>query len=251
MIALDDAKSARQVSMHRIQRQRSKELAQTNRASLENIFEQMSDDKASRPMWISLLFFIILIFVLVIGAASPDLVSWILKSLSISFLLIVLALVLKRYYSMGEIRRWGLETWNLTKKIFPILLLGVFFVGILGGVVAFFVPGAQADTAVGVIVSPYIGENSIISCFLSSVIGAILYMPTLLEVAIVGTLFGYTNGLMSDGPALSLLLAGPSLSLPNMIVITKVMGMKKAMVYFGLVVVFATGAGFVYGFIIS
>ena len=83
----------------------------------------------------------------------------------------------------------------------------------------------------GILVAPYLGGNGIFSCFLASIIGAILYMPTLLEVAIVGNLFGYSVGLMGKGPALALLLAGPSLSLPNMIVITKVMGIKKAGVY--------------------
>ena len=72
-------------------------------------------------------------------------------------------------------------------------------------------------------------------------------MPTLLEVAIVGDLFGYSAGIMGGGPALALLLAGPSLSLPNMIVITKVIGIKKALVYIGLVIVVATSVGFIYG----
>jgi uncharacterized membrane protein YraQ (UPF0718 family) len=76
-------------------------------------------------------------------------------------------------------------------------------------------------------------------------------MPTLLEVAIVGDLFGYSAGLMGGGPALALLLAGPSLSLPNMIVITKVMGKKKAFVYFALVIIVATIVGFSYGLILS
>jgi len=67
----------------------------------------------------------------------------------------------------------------------------------------------------------------------------------------MGNLFGYLSGLMSDGPALSLLLAGPSLSLPDMIVITKMMGTRKAVVYFGLFVLLATFAGFMYGVIIS
>jgi uncharacterized membrane protein YraQ (UPF0718 family) len=125
----------------------------------------------------------------------------------------------------------------------------VFIVGIIGGVAAFYIPGSNPSTAVGVAAAPYIGENSIFSCFLASIIGAILYMPTLLEVAIVGNLFGYSSGLMGGGPALSLLLAGPALSLPNMIVIGRVMGLKKATVFIVLVVIIATGVGFIYGLI--
>jgi len=216
-----------------------------------NIFENMSDAQHSRSIVISVFFFLTLVLILVIGAASSDYLSWMFKLPIIFVLIFLVVLILWRFFSKDEISRWGLETWNLTKKIVPILLIGVFIVGIIGGIAAFFVPEADADTAVGFLISPYLGENSVLSCFLSSIIGAILYIPTLLEVAIVGNLFGYSSGLMSDGPALSLLLAGPSLSLPNMIVITKVMGAKKAVVYFGLVVILATFAGYLYGVIIS
>jgi uncharacterized membrane protein YraQ (UPF0718 family) len=86
--------------------------------------------------------------------------------------------------------------------------------------------------------------------FVASIIGAVLYMPTLLEVPIVNNLFGYNSGLMGKGPALALLLAGPSLSLPNMIVISRIMGLKKAGMYIVLVIVISTLVGFVYGMII-
>ena len=82
---------------------------------------------------------------------------------------------------------------------------------------------------------------------MASIIGVVLYMPTLLEVPIVGTLFGYSSGFMASGPALSLLLAGPSLSLPNMIVILHTVGWKKAAAYISLVVIFSTLAGVGYG----
>jgi len=127
----------------------------------------------------------------------------------------------------------------------------VFVVGIIGGIAAYLIPGADPTNAVGVAVAPYIGGNSIFSCFFASVIGAVLYMPTLLEVAIVGDLFGYSAGIMGGGPALALLLAGPSLSLPNMIVITKVIGIKKALVYISLVIVAATFVGFIYGMVVG
>lgn len=74
-------------------------------------------------------------------------------------------------------------------------------------------------------------------------------MPTLLEVPIVGNLFGYSSGLMAGGTALALLLAGPSLSLPNIIVIIRVVGIRKAAAYIGLVVVSATITGYMYGII--
>jgi uncharacterized membrane protein YraQ (UPF0718 family) len=127
----------------------------------------------------------------------------------------------------------------LTKKIFPLLVIGTFITGIIG----YFMPTELLRT--------YLGSNSFRSCFTASIIGALLYMPTLLEVPIVGTLFGYSTGITAAGPALSLLLAGPSLSLPSMIVITRIIGLKKGGVYIGLVVIVSTIVGMLYGAIVQ
>lgn len=210
---------------------------------------QTDQEIYTRPLWVSLVFFISLVLILVIGAASSNYIPWIPKLSIVYLLTILISIVLIFYYTRDEVKNWGFSTWDLTKKIFPILLIGVFIVGVIGGTAAYFIPNADPANAVGVAVAPYIGGNEIFSCFLASVIGAILYMPTLLEVAIVGNLFGYTTGLMGGGPALALLLAGPSLSLPNMIVITRVMGTRKALVYFALVILIATAVGFSYGMI--
>jgi hypothetical protein len=226
---------------------RKEEIKKENNNSLFS--GQKDTDKSIRPLWISLLFFILLVLILVIGATSSNYIPWIPKLSMVYILTLVISVILIFYYTRDEVKNWGLETWNLAKKIFPILLIGVFIVGIIGGIAAFFIPGADPSNAVGVAVSPYIGGNNIFSCLLASLIGAILYMPTLLEVAIVGDLFGYSTGIMGGGPALALLLAGPSLSLPNMVVIARVMGLKKAMVYFGLVIIIATFVGFLYGIV--
>ena len=217
-----------------------------------NMFaDQTDEEKSTRPVWISLLFLVLLILILVIGAASTSYIPWVSKLAFVYFLTLVVSGILIFYYTRNEVKNWGMETWGFFKKIFPILLIGVFIVGIIGGVAAYFMPDANPVNALGVAVAPYIGGNNIFSCFLASVVGAILYMPTLLEVAIVGNLFGYSTGIMGGGPALALLLAGPSLSLPNMVVITKVMGIKKALVYFALVIVIAALVGFVYGMIVG
>ena len=213
------------------------------------MFADQEDEKTIRPLKVSLLFFISLVLILIIGAASTEYISWITKLIVVSALTILVSGVLIFYYSREEVKHWGKETWNLAKKIIPILLVGVFIVGIIGGVAAYFIPGTDPSNAVGIAVAPYIGGNDIFSCFLASIIGAVLYMPTLLEVAIVGNLFGYSSGLMGGGPALALLLAGPSLSLPNMIVIARVMGVKKTGVYISLVIIVATSVGFLYGII--
>jgi len=208
---------------------------------------EQDDEKTNRPLKISLLFFILLVLILVIGAASSEYIPWVPKLAIVYMITIFVSIILIFYYTRDEVKQWGSETWDLTKKILPILLIGVFIVGIIGGVAAYLIPGSDPSNAVGEAVAPFIGGNNIFSCFFASIIGAILYMPTLLEVAIVGDLFGYSTGIMGGGPALSLLLAGPSLSLPNMIVITKVIGVKKALVYILLVVIFATLVGFTYG----
>lgn len=220
-----------------------------NNIKNNDMFGGQDEERSSRPLKVSLLFFILLVLILVIGAASSEYISWIPKLSIVYILTIFVSVILIFYYSRDEVKQWGMSSWDLAKKIIPILLVGVFIVGIIGGVAAYFIPGADPSNAVGVAVAPYIGGNDIFSCFLASVIGAVLYMPTLLEVAIVGNLFGYSSGLMNGGPALALLLAGPSLSLPNMIVIAKVIGVKKAGVYIGLVVIVATFVGFVYGII--
>jgi uncharacterized membrane protein YraQ (UPF0718 family) len=214
-----------------------------------DMFIEQGDEKTNRPLKISILFFILLALILVIGATSSEYLSWISKFAIVYIITIFISIILIFYYTRNEVKQWGYETWDLTKKILPILLIGVFIVGIIGGVAAYFISGTDPANAVGVAAAPYIGGNNIFACFFASIIGAILYMPTLLEVAIVGNLFGYSSGLMGGGPALALLLAGPSLSLPNMIVITRVLGMKKAFIYICLVIIIATFVGFFYGMI--
>ena len=202
-----------------------------------------------RPWYITLLFFSLLVAVLLVGASG--LISWVTKLTVLSFMTIGVSVILIFYYSREEVKEWGKETWWLAKMIFPILLAGVFVIGIIGGVAAIYAPSHDPQIAVGVIMKPYFGGNSFFSCFLSSIIGAILYMPTLLEVPIVGNLFGYTTGQMASGPALSLLLAGPSLSLPNMAVIWRTIGARRAGIYVALVIIISTVMGMIYGGVVG
>ncbi|MCU0772241.1 MAG: permease [Verrucomicrobia bacterium] len=138
----------------------------------------------------------------------------------------------------GEGREWLDATWALGKQIFPLLIGGVFVSGILLGR-----PGHE-----GVVpsewVSQLVGGNSFLANFVSSVVGAFMYFATLTEVPILQGLIG--SG-MGKGPALALLLAGPALSLPSMLVLRSIMGMKKTVVYVSLVIVMATLTGLLYG----
>jgi uncharacterized membrane protein YraQ (UPF0718 family) len=130
------------------------------------------------------------------------------------------------------------QTWWFTKQILPLLFAGVLVAGLLLGR-----PGHE-----GVIPSHWIsnsvGGNSLWANLFASVTGAFMYFATLTEVPILQGLMG--NG-MGKGPALALLLAGPALSLPNMLVIRSVMGMKKTAVFVLLVIVMATFSGLIYG----
>jgi hypothetical protein len=138
----------------------------------------------------------------------------------------------------GEGREWLDATWTLGKQIFPLLIGGVFVSGLLLGR-----PGHEGLIP-SVWVSHSVGGNSFMANFVSSVVGAFMYFATLTEVPILQGLLG--SG-MGKGPALALLLAGPALSLPSMLVLRSIMGTKKVVVYVALVVVMATVSGLIYG----
>jgi uncharacterized membrane protein YraQ (UPF0718 family) len=185
----------------------------------------------------TLLFIGVLIAILLVATSSA--VSMTPKIAILSALILVASYIMWRHYTPVERRAFLGETWWLAKRIFPLLLAGTFVVGVIG----YFLP---MD-----LIRMIMGSNSFISCLTASIIGAVLYMPTLLEVPIVGTLFGYSSGVTAPGPALALLLAGPSLSLPNMIVIARVIGPRKAGVYVTLVVLISTLIGMIYGALVS
>jgi uncharacterized membrane protein YraQ (UPF0718 family) len=199
-----------------------------------NQVPESSNGITDKPLWVFYGFFTLMVLILIIGAAQID---WIIKIIFLIILIAGLLAIVNFYYQRDELEDWGYETWDLTKKIFPFLIFGTFVVGLI----AYFLPPETF--------SPYLGSNSILDCFTGAVIGAILYMPTLLEVPIIGTTFGYSSGLMGQGPALALLLAGPAVSLPNMIVLYQIIGAKKTIVYIWLVIIFSTVAGFFYGLI--
>ncbi|HAF30696.1 MAG TPA: hypothetical protein DCG75_16765 [Bacteroidales bacterium] len=141
-----------------------------------------------------------------------------------------------------ENKEWTLSTWEFAKQIMPLLAIGVLIAGFLLG-------STHDDTAMaGLIpnewVANLVGGNSVFSNFFASIVGAFMYFATLTEVPI---LQGLMAAGMGKGPALALLLAGPSLSLPNMLVIQGVMGTQKTVVYVSLVVVMATISGLIFG----
>ncbi|UCF86053.1 MAG: permease [Desulfobacteraceae bacterium] len=140
----------------------------------------------------------------------------------------------------GETGEWFNASWDFTKQILPLLLFGVLISGFLLGR-----PGNEGLIP-SVWVSRLVGGNSLFANFFASIVGAFMYFATLTEVPILEALIG--SG-MGKGPALALLLAGPALSLPSMLVIRSVMGTRKTIVFVMLVVIMATFTGLMYGLI--
>ena len=154
------------------------------------------------------------------------------------FLLIVLGFMLKAWFNKDERVGWVQATWGFMKQIFPLLGAGVIVAGFMLGR-----PGHPALIPEHYI-EQLVGGNSIWANLFASVSGALMYFATLTEVPILQGLIGAGMG---KGPALSLLLAGPALSLPNMLVIGGVMGAKKTTVFCVIIVLLSTVAGMIYG----
>ncbi len=159
---------------------------------------------------------------------------------TITFVIAVIATTIALTFTEGEPNQWLGETWGFTKQIMPLLAAGVLVAG--------FLLGSQNNNNNGIIpnewISTLVGGNSLFSNFFASITGAFMYFATLTEIPI---LQGLINSGMGKGPALALLLAGPALSLPNMLVIRGVIGTQKTVVYVSLVVIMATISGLIYG----
>jgi uncharacterized membrane protein YraQ (UPF0718 family) len=140
--------------------------------------------------------------------------------------------------SDGESGEWFSATWTFAKQILPLLLIGVLVAGLLLGR-----PGNEGLIPNAWVVK-LVGGNSLWSNFFASIVGAFMYFATLTEVPILQGLIG--SG-MGKGPALALLLAGPALSLPSMLVLRDIMGLQKTVVFVTLVIVMATISGLIFG----
>ncbi len=138
----------------------------------------------------------------------------------------------------GELKTWLDSTWGFAKLIIPLLFIGVMIAGSLLGR-----PGQEAWVPSNWIATA-VGGNSIRANFFASISGAFMYFATLTEVPILQGLIG--SG-MGKGPSLALLLAGPALSLPSMLVINTVLGLRKTVAYVSLVVIFSTITGYLFG----
>jgi uncharacterized membrane protein YraQ (UPF0718 family) len=153
--------------------------------------------------------------------------------------LAALVVMMLRWYEKEELEQWVQATWGFAKQITPLLLGGILVSGWLMGR-----PGSDAGLVPASWIDSSVGGNGLAANLLASVVGAFMYFATLTEVPILQTLLG--SG-MGKGPALALLLAGPALSLPSMIVIRSYLGTRKTVAYVAIVVALATFTGWVYG----
>jgi uncharacterized protein len=183
----------------------------------------IDDDTPNLKTWQKTLFFATLFAILIFGVYQP---------LPTIIFIVFLILQLVLFFKIEDIKKWGKETYLLAKKILPLFVIGIFFAGIVSSLIT------------TEMLSTFVGSNTYISNIIASVTGAFMYFATLTEVPIVSALLA--NG-MHKGPATALLLAGPSLSLPNMIVISKVIGIKRALTYITLVIIFAAFVGLIAG----
>ncbi|MCL6580937.1 MAG: permease [Firmicutes bacterium] len=198
----------------------------------------------------TLVFFVTLILILVFAAwgrpAQPVgffSAVYAIKWYLVAGLLVVLGYTLVRWFDAGERQLWVHGTWSFAKQILPLLFGGVLVAGLLMGR-----PGTDAGLIPADWIARLVGGNSLRANLVASVAGALMYFATLTEVPILQGLLGAGMG---QGPALALLLAGPALSLPSMLVIHSILGTKKTAAFIGLVVVMATVSGLLFGWIVG
>ncbi|GAB1534548.1 permease [Geovibrio sp. ADMFC3] len=212
----------------------------------ETSVKKASRQKEKRSAFEVILFFSVMTAGLVFATwAKPDSESGSLFTLiySLKWYLAAVCLIMTvilsfRTMDKGERTTWLDETWHYAKLIIPLLFIGVFAAGFLLGR-----PGHEGVIPSSIIES-LVGGNSFSSVLTASVIGALMYFATLTEIPILQGLMGAGMG---KGPALALLLSGPALSLPSMLVIRSVIGTKKTLVYICLVIIMSVCAGMIYG----
>ncbi|MCF7891943.1 MAG: permease [Candidatus Omnitrophica bacterium] len=209
----------------------------------------LGEEREPRSLFKNSLYFVVMVgFLVFANWAKPETttglwafiysIKWYLSG----GFLALLGIILISWFKKDEITGWVSASWGFAKQIMPLLLAGVVVAGLLLGR-----PG-QEGFIPSWIIEKAVGGNSLLSNFFASIVGAFMYFATLTEVPILQGLIGAGMG---KGPALALLLAGPALSLPNMLVIRGVIGIKKTVVYVGLVVVMATFSGILFGMIIN
>ncbi len=208
-------------------------------------FEALTGEH-QRPLYQTALFMVVMVLILIFAAwAKPQAESglwWAIYKIHwfiVGPLVVVLLVMVTVWFKKDEVRQWVGATWDFALLILPLLFVGVLAAGFLLGM-----PGSGNGIIRPEWIGRLVGGNSLGANFFASLVGSLMYFATLTEVPI---LQGLVGGGMGQGPALALLLAGPALSLPSMLVIRSVIGMRRTVVFIALVVVMATITGMIYG----
>ena len=202
-------------------------------------------EQEDKPLWQTTFYFAIMIGILIFANWGKDesIKIWQtiynFKWFITGILLVILSWMLIKWFKKEERLQWVKSSWGFAIQILPLLLGGVLVAGFLLGR-----PGSEALIP-KIWIENLVGGNSLWSNLFASVVGALMYFATLTEIPILQGLLGAGMG---KGPALALLLAGPALSLPNMLVIRSIMGTKKTLVFIFLVIVMATFSGMIFGY---
>jgi uncharacterized membrane protein YraQ (UPF0718 family) len=177
-------------------------------------------------------FFATLLAILIVGTR----VDGTLRYIIILALIAILAAIVKIWFTRDETHAWIFETWVFTKKIFPLLLVGIFIAGVLTALI-------PQD-----FLSDFMGENTVLANLTAVLFGVFMYFPTLVEVPMAKMFLDLG---MAKGPLLAYLLADPVISLASILVVRKFIGNKRTLAYVGLIIVFTTISGLIYGAVIG
>jgi hypothetical protein len=206
-------------------------LANTPASSIPQTLTDGGEEVKPHRFWV---FFLILVAILLVGASS--LIGWAVKIPILAVLIAGVLVIIIFWMPKEDTKSWLKETFSFARTIVPLLLVGVFVAGVLKVVI----PEKFITT--------YVGGNRLSSNLLAVLFGVFMYFPTLVEVPMARTFLDLGMG---RGPLLAYLLADPVISLPSILVISKLIGLKKLFVYVGLIIFFCTLAGLIYGFALT
>lgn len=178
-----------------------------------------------------ILFFVTPIAILIVGTR----VNGYIRYIGIAVLILILGTLSNLLFRKEEIRAWLSETWLFTKKIFPLLLAGIFVAGVLTALL-------PKDFLVS-----FMGKNTLSANLIAVLFGVFMYFPTLVEVPMAKMFLSLG---MAKGPLLAYLLADPVISLPSIFVVRNYIGNKRTFVYVCLIIIFTTVSGWIYGAIV-